>query len=162
MISRNAVLRSVVWLGAAAIVAYLKKPGGAGWLAVRTDITGWLGAGLLIAGLALHFWSNATLARGERASGGSFGVLVSDGPFRYVRNPIYLAAVPLLLGPCLLYSTVTIADLAMAFVLSLYFRAVVVRIEEPALRRRIGPSYDEYCRRVPRWIPRLPDPANRS
>jgi protein-S-isoprenylcysteine O-methyltransferase Ste14 len=31
----------------------------------------------------------------------------------------------------------------------------VVHVEEPELRRRSGPTYEEYCRAVPRWIPRL-------
>ncbi len=34
----------------------------------------------------------------------------------------------------------------------------VVRIEEPLLRERFGQAYDDYCARVPRWIPRLRPP----
>ena len=65
----NAALRSIVWLGAVAWLAYLKKPDGGSILAVRADAIGWLGAGLLVAGLAFHIWSNVSLARGEDAGG---------------------------------------------------------------------------------------------
>ena len=47
----NAALRSIVWLGAVLWLAYLKKPDGAGILAVRTDAIGWIGGGLLVAGI---------------------------------------------------------------------------------------------------------------
>jgi protein-S-isoprenylcysteine O-methyltransferase Ste14 len=149
----SAIQRSVVWLGATVWVAYLKKPDKANLLAVRADAFGWLGGSLLVAGLALHFWSNVSLARGETESAGSSSVLVVRGPYWYVRNPIYLAGIPLLVGTCFLYSTLSSADLVAALVLMVFFHLRVVRFEEPALRRRFGQRYDEYCRRVPRWIP---------
>ena len=83
----HAALRSVIWLGAAAGLAHFKKPDGASLLAVRTDAIGWLGGGIVLAGLAFHFWSSVTLARGERP-GAAASTPVADGPFRYVRNPI--------------------------------------------------------------------------
>lgn len=148
----NIALRSFVWLGGAAWLAYLKKPDGESILAVRDDPIGWLGGGLLAAGLAFHLWSNVTLARGESQVGAA---LVVKGPYQYVRNPIYLAGIPLLLGTYLLYSKWKSADLVAALVLLTFFHVRVVRFEEPALRRRFGTTYEEYCRRVPRWIPRL-------
>ena len=63
---------------------------------------GWLGGAVVLAGLALHFWSSATLARGE-CPGAAANTPVTDGPFRYIRNPIYLAGITLLLGVGLLY-----------------------------------------------------------
>jgi hypothetical protein len=48
----NAALRSIVWVGAVAWLAYLKTPDGGSVLAVRADAIGWLGAAVLIAGLA--------------------------------------------------------------------------------------------------------------
>src|SRR5262245_59247344 len=151
----NAVLRSLIWLGAAAFLAYLKKPEGASLGAVRADLIGWIGAGLLVAGLALHLWSNVTLARGEHASRRGDNKLVVDGPFAFVRHPIYLAGIPLLLGTCLLCSAPSGADLVAGLLLLACFQFLVVRVEEPALRRRFGPSYEQYCRRVPRWIPEV-------
>src|SRR5262245_6517889 len=151
----NAALRWLVWLGATALLAFLKKPVGASFAAVRTDFAGWLGIGLLAAGLALHFWSNVSLARGEYEARRGSDLLVAYGPYRFVRHPIYLAGIPLLLGAGLLYSPFRKADLVGGLVLLVYFHLHVVCVEEPALRRRFGPRYDEYCQRVPRWLPRL-------
>jgi protein-S-isoprenylcysteine O-methyltransferase Ste14 len=151
----NAALRSIVWLGAVVWLAYLKKPDGGSVLAVRADAIGWLGAGLLVAGVAFHIWSNVSLARGEDAAGSAPTQLVVVGPYRYVRNPIYLAGVPLLLGTYLLYSAWRRVDAVAAVVVLAFFHLLVVHSDEPALRRRFGLAYEDYCRRVPRWIPRL-------
>ena len=148
------MLRSLVWLGAIAFLAYLKKPEGASFARVRGDLTGWLGGGFLAVGVALHSWSNVTLARGERAGSQGAVTLVTGGPYAFVRNPIYVAGVPLLLGTCWLYSRLTGPDLIAGLVLLAFFHLRVVRGEEPVLRRRFGQAYEEYCRRVPRWVPR--------
>jgi protein-S-isoprenylcysteine O-methyltransferase Ste14 len=49
----------------------------------------------------------------------------------------------------------TLGAAARFAVLLVIVHIVVVRLEEPATRRRFGPDYEDYCRRVPRWIPRL-------
>lgn len=148
----NAALRSVIWLGAATGYAYFKKPDGASFLAVRTDAIGWLGGAVVFVSLVLHFWSSATLARGER-HGSAASTPVTDGPFRYVRNPIYLAGITMLLGVGLLYSPWRAVDLALPLVLLVYFHVAVVRVEEPELRRRFSSKYEQYCEQVPRWLP---------
>jgi len=145
----NATLRSVIWLGGAWCLAYFKKPDGASFLAVRPDAIGWLGGTLAFVGVVFHFWSTVTLARAERQ-----GVLATGGPFRYLRNPTYLAGITLLLGVSWLYSARPAVDLILPLLLLLYFHVAVVRVEEPALRQRFGLKYDEYCTRVPRWFPR--------
>jgi protein-S-isoprenylcysteine O-methyltransferase Ste14 len=149
----NAALRSVIWLGGASCLAYFQKPDGAGFLAVRPDFIGWLGGSICVAGLALHFWSNVSLARGERKGIAGVSALVTDGPFRYVRNPIYLAGITLLLGVSLMYSPWHAKDLVLPVLLLAYFHMAVVWVEEPALRRHFSSPYEEYCKRVPRWFP---------
>ena len=141
----NAAIRSVIWLGGAAGLAYIKKPDGASVLAVRPDAIGWLAGGICVAGLALHVWSNVSLARGERQAMAGTSPLVTDGPFRYVRNPIYLAGITLLLGVGLLYPTWEAKDLVLPLLLLVYFHLAVVRVEEPALRQLLGPTYEEYA-----------------
>ena len=150
----NALLPSIIWLGGAWLYAYLKTPAGASVLQVRTDAPGWLGAGLLGAGLALHCWSVVVLAR-HLSEGGQTATLAVRGPFRLMRNPIYLAGITLLAAIGLLYGPVQTVDLAVPIALFVYFHLAVVRVEEPALRSQFGASYDAYCRRVPRWLPRL-------
>jgi protein-S-isoprenylcysteine O-methyltransferase Ste14 len=140
-------------------LAYVKKPDGAGVLAVRPDAIGWLAGGICVAGLALHVWSNASLARSERQATAGTGPLVTDGPFRYVRNPIYLAGITLLLGVGLLYPTWEAKDLVLPLLLLVYFHLAVVRVEEPALRQHFSPMYEEYCKRVPRWFPAPTSPG---
>jgi protein-S-isoprenylcysteine O-methyltransferase Ste14 len=112
----------------------------------------------VLAGLIIHFWSSATLARGERRDAAA-STPVTDGPFRFVRNPIYLAGVTLLLGVAMLYSPWRAVDLGLPLLLLAYFHVAVLRIEEPELRRRFSSKYEEYCERVPRWIPA---PASRA
>ena len=147
-----AALRSVIWLGAAIGLAYVKKPAGASLLAIRTDAIGWLAGGIVLAALVLHFRSSATLARGERR-GSAADTPVTDGPFRYVRNPIYLAGITLLLGVGPLYSPLRVMDLGLPLLLLIYFHVAVILVEEPQLRRRFGSAYEEYCQRVARWFP---------
>jgi protein-S-isoprenylcysteine O-methyltransferase Ste14 len=78
--------------------------------------------------------------------------LVADGPFRYTRNPLYLANLPMAIGIGVLASRSGFIFLAIAnwiFVYRLIFR------EEEALRRTQGESYLSYCRSVPRFWPSL-------
>jgi protein-S-isoprenylcysteine O-methyltransferase Ste14 len=79
--------------------------------------------------------------------------LVVGGLFRWVRNPGYVAVVAMVVGQGLLF--VSGAVLVYAALLALGFHLFVVGYEEPTLRRQFGAEYDEYCRRVPRWWPRL-------
>jgi protein-S-isoprenylcysteine O-methyltransferase Ste14 len=148
--SLGAVLRSGVWLAGSLCWAYLKKPSGGSLLDVRADAVGTLGGLLLVAGIGLHAWSNLTLAAAERAATGRQPDLVDGGPFRFVRNPIYLAGMPILLGISLLYGRWHASDVLAVLVLVASFHLLVTHHEEPALRRRLGDRYDEYCRRVPR------------
>lgn len=77
---------------------------------------------------------------------------VAVGPYRHVRNPMYLSAIATFCGFGLY--TRSLAVLAFAAAWFLMIHAVVLFIEEPGLRRRFGGTYAEYCRRVPRWMPR--------
>lgn len=79
--------------------------------------------------------------------------LVVEGSFRYVRNPIYLAVLSLVLGQGLLFGSATL--LAYAALLALAFHLFVLGYEEPTLRRSFGAEYDAYCARVRRWLPRF-------
>ena len=78
-------------------------------------------------------------------------LLVRAGPYQIVRNPMYVSVWMILAGEALAFGSATLVLylLAMAVVV----HVVVVRYEEPALRRVFGSSYEEYCRRVPQWIP---------
>jgi protein-S-isoprenylcysteine O-methyltransferase Ste14 len=79
--------------------------------------------------------------------------LVVGGPFRHVRNPGYVAVVALVVGQGLLFGNAALFPYAA--LLALGFHLFVVLYEEPTLRRQFGAEYEAYCRRVPRWWPRL-------
>ena len=78
--------------------------------------------------------------------------LVADGPFRYVRNPLYFASLPMAAGIGVLASRSGFVLLVLAnwiFVYRLIFR------EEEALHESQGESYRAYCQAVPRFWPSL-------
>jgi len=78
---------------------------------------------------------------------------VPHGPFRLVRNPMYVGGISLLLGWALdLRSPAMVLFALFALVV---VHSFVVLSEEPGLRKRFGQEYIDYCRAVPRWIPRL-------
>jgi|SRR5579872_1803827 len=97
---------------------------------------------------ARGFWSTP----GERLWPTEF---VASGPFRYVRNPMSLGWVTLMLGLGLYESSVTVVLSAAALFLLLHL--IVVYGEEPGLEKRFGEGYRDYKRSVNRWIPRFRD-----
>jgi protein-S-isoprenylcysteine O-methyltransferase Ste14 len=78
---------------------------------------------------------------------------VPRGPYRLVRNPMYVGGICLLLGFGFHLASAAITLLGLAAFLLVH--TLVVAAEEPGLRKRFGQEYDDYCRTVPRWIPRL-------
>jgi protein-S-isoprenylcysteine O-methyltransferase Ste14 len=78
---------------------------------------------------------------------------VVHGTYRFVRNPMYVGVVALILGQALLLGRWIL--LAWAVAAATIFHLFLVFHEEPDLRRRFGADYEEYSRRVGRWVPRL-------
>ncbi|HEY1243043.1 MAG TPA: isoprenylcysteine carboxylmethyltransferase family protein [Bryobacteraceae bacterium] len=90
-------------------------------------------------------------ARGLRfAVGEEPKALVRGGLFRYSRNPMYLSVLSIVWGQALVFRSAALVVYGAA--LLVLFHLVVTQIEEPHLRRREGAKFDDYCRRVPRWI----------
>jgi len=80
--------------------------------------------------------------------------LVAVGPYRWVRNPMYLGAGLLIVGFAFYERSVSI--LLMAAVIWIAAHLFVYFYEEPTLRKKFDGSYEEYCRSVSRWLPRPP------
>lgn len=80
--------------------------------------------------------------------------LVTGRLYGWMRNPMYVAVITILLGEALFYGSVAL--LIWAVVAWFLFNFLVVLYEEPVLRRRFGPSYEAYLEHVPRWIPSRP------
>jgi protein-S-isoprenylcysteine O-methyltransferase Ste14 len=79
--------------------------------------------------------------------------LVVGGVYRYVRNPMYVAILAVIVGQALLLGQLGL--LLYAAGIWLITAAFVRFYEEPALRRRFGADYEAYRRAVPAWWPRL-------
>ncbi len=79
--------------------------------------------------------------------------LVVTGWYRYVRNPMYVAVVSIILGQALLFANVHVLEYGAAAWLVTHFFVLVY--EEPTMRATFGDEYREFCANVPRWIPRL-------
>lgn len=79
--------------------------------------------------------------------------LVVTGLYRYVRNPMYIAVVSVIVGQGLLFGSAPV--LRYGLLVAAGFHLFVLLHEEPSLRRRFGAEYEAYCRAVRRWRPRL-------
>lgn len=142
--------------------------GGLGSLAYQVDVylpawhveIGWwrlVGVAALAIFLALYVYCSWQLThRGD----GAFvefdppSEFVADGPYRWVRNPVASCVLGMVLGEAVaLSSTGVLLLFAVGMGLA---HLQVIRLEEPLLRKRFGGPYEEYCRRVPRWIPQRP------
>jgi len=78
--------------------------------------------------------------------------LLTEGMFAKMRNPRYVAVVLFGLSMALLTNYVAVYVVFVAFVIGLY---AITLLEEKELRARFGTAYEDYCRCVPRFIPRF-------
>ena len=78
--------------------------------------------------------------------------LVVRGPYRMVRNPMYVGAGLALAGAAMFYQSLALLGYLAA--LTVVTHLFVVGYEEPTLRRTFGHEYDAYCARTGRWWPR--------
>jgi protein-S-isoprenylcysteine O-methyltransferase Ste14 len=76
--------------------------------------------------------------------------MIETGPYRLSRNPLYVGLLAAYLGLALLMPTFWALVLFPAAVLLIRWGAIIP--EEQFLRRRFGASYDDYTRRVRRWL----------
>ena len=138
------------------------------WLARNNDISPVIGTtgpqmlvqvvGLLVLAVGLMLFSASlrnfvTEGEGTLAPWDPPRRLVVRGPYRYVRNPMISGVVFVLFGEALTLLS------RPHFIWALIFLAVnsiyIPLLEETGLRHRFGDSYVEYCRHVPRLIPRF-------
>ena len=146
--------RAFVTLQVVLLLAFLVVPRwwDAGWEPGRSGA--WLGISLIVIGVALGVSAGATLGRNltpfpeprPRAE------LVTVGPYRHARHPIYGAVLLAAAGWTLASGSLALALLTL---LALVFFDAKRRFEECALRRRFGSSYDRYRRTTRVFIPFL-------
>lgn len=76
---------------------------------------------------------------------------VSTGPYKFVRNPMYLGGIILIIGFGFYENSISILLFSLLWIL--FANIFIICFEEPTLRKRFGTTYDHYCKTVKRWIP---------
>lgn len=120
----------------------------------------WSAAAVIAGGVLLYLacvWAFATAGRGTPGLWDAPRRVVAVGPYRWVRNPIYIAALLIVGGEAWLFGSLDL--LLYAAVLTIGFHLLVSGYEEPRLHARFGERYDAYRRTVRRWMPRPPRPS---
>ncbi len=115
---------------------------------------GWVlaSAGALLAGACVGTF--VTKGRGTPAPFDPPREFVAAGPYRYVRNPMYIGGAAVILGAGLAVSSPSIVLLALAFLLIMHLFVVIY--EEPTLASNFGAGYERYRSSVNRWLIRVP------
>lgn len=99
----------------------------------------------------LRIWAVGFAGSATRTRGDSVPALVHAGPFRFVRNPLYVANIAMYSLAGVLFGNVWLAVATLAFSSIQY--TFIVAFEEETLRKTFGKPYVEYCQKVNRWIP---------
>jgi protein-S-isoprenylcysteine O-methyltransferase Ste14 len=123
---------------------------------IETGIFSWLAFPLWLVGSLIIlwcFWVFTFKGRGTPVPIDPPKELVVTGPYHYVRNPIYVGVLAIFLGHFLWFGYWDLLVYAVLAFLGVHL--FIVFYEEPTLKRKFGAAYEEYLKRVPRWIPKL-------
>jgi len=117
----------------------------------------WPAAVVIAFGAALYLWCLwlfATVGAGTPGPWDAPRRVVEVGPYRWVRNPIYVSAIVVIAGETALFLSLPLFVYLIAVAVGVHL--FVVGYEEPTLASRFGADYEAYRRRVQRWFPRRP------
>ena len=113
---------------------------------------------ILIAGLGLYMvvWVSTVFVR--QGKGTPIPIdpptrFVITGLYRYVRNPMYVGALLIVLAEAVYFGSPWLVLYAVGLWAALHTALVV--FEEPQLKKRFGADYEQYLKAVPRWIPKM-------
>ena len=157
MVALKTLIFSILVPGTVAgIIPWLLLQGAGGPILLVPSI--WLiGLLPLLLGVALYFWCAGAftfIGKGTPAPIDAPRTLVIQGAYRWVRNPMYIAVLSVVIGQAILFRSILLAGYAL--LLWAIFHTFVVFVEEPSLRQQFGASYEAYLQAVPRWLPRFP------
>jgi protein-S-isoprenylcysteine O-methyltransferase Ste14 len=158
---RSAALGTIVFFFAAPVIVAGVVPLSIAGARKPADFPGQglamaVGLVLIAAGLVAligAFVQFAVEGRGTPAPVAPTVKLVVRGPYRHVRNPMYVAVLAIILGQALVFGSLGVLLYGAAVLGAVH--AFVVLYEEPTLRSTYGAQYEAYARGVPRWIPRI-------
>jgi protein-S-isoprenylcysteine O-methyltransferase Ste14 len=123
---------------------------------LQTGLFSYLAFPLWIIGIGMLvwcFWDFLDKGKGTPAPIDPPKELVVSGLYNYVRNPMYVGVLLVIIGHFLWFGFWSL--LIYTLIVFLGFSSFVIFYEEPNLKQRFGAGYDEYLKRVPRWIPRF-------
>jgi protein-S-isoprenylcysteine O-methyltransferase Ste14 len=138
------------------LISWMFWPNAFRWSYVSLPIESrWAGAALLAPALTFFGWSYHTLGSNYRGGVGLYAghELVTTGPYRWLRHPIYAAFIVIMLIVLLLSSNWVLSLSGLALVVSI--AAVRIPVEERELHERFGSSWDRYRTRTGRLLPRM-------
>ena len=151
--------------GGTTVLLFVLSPWWIGWSWDGVALLQVIGGALAVASVAVGTWAVAKMGWARLLFAGALfppgaGAeennvpqrLVLEGPYRYVRNPLYDTDFALILGTALLTSNWFLILLAVLYAAQL---ALQLPLEERELRQRFGRPYRRYCELVPRFVPRL-------
>jgi protein-S-isoprenylcysteine O-methyltransferase Ste14 len=155
------LLRSIIYASAFITLQVWFFPRWAGvrgeWDAAMAEPWRWLGALPLVIGSVIMLtcvFRFGTTGEGTPFPGDPPRKFIAVGPYSWSRNPMYVGMAMALIGEAMLF-----ADWSQwqriavyAIVLGAITECFVVFYEEPTLQEKFGAEYEEYCRRVPRWL----------
>lgn len=127
-----------------------------GGLAFAPGWGSWLATPFWVAGAAIIIWCAADFVRKGRGTPVPLEPpkeLIVSGLYRYIRNPMYIGALLIQVGNAVWFGS--LAQVVYWFFLFIGFTLFIRANEEPYLRKTFGAAYEEYCRKVPRWLPRI-------
>ena len=138
------------------LMAFLLRPGLIGWAKVPLPLwVRWGGAALGVTCIVLVVWVMRSIGANvsETVLTKEAHELVTHGPYRWVRHPLYAVGLLLLLSAALMASSWLIG--ALTAVAGIAIRTIVIPVEETALIEKFGDRYREYMGRTGRLIPPL-------
>ena len=133
------------------------------WLGFQVEAAGaarwrWVAAIPSVLGFAVALrciWDFGWTGRGTPVPALPPRNLVVVGWYRYVRNPMYVGFAIGWIGLWIVFGRASLAAIIAVMAVALGIHLFVRLYEEPTLRRKFGADYEEYCRNVRRWWPRL-------
>jgi protein-S-isoprenylcysteine O-methyltransferase Ste14 len=145
-------LGAALWLG---VFAWMINPAWMAWSSVRVPLwSRWAGVSILLAGAALLVWTFRSLGKNltDTVVTRKQHTLVSHGPYRWVRPPLYSSAALLVVALSLVAANWFFFVTGMVLLCLLVVRT---RTEEANLVARFGDNYRQYMERTGRFVPKL-------
>jgi protein-S-isoprenylcysteine O-methyltransferase Ste14 len=105
--------------------------------------------GVVFLAEALRVWAVGYAGSVTRTRSDSVGTLVHSGPYRWVRNPLYVANIAMYTACCVAFGFTTLSGIL--FLYSCIQYTFIVRYEEQVLGTTFGDAYDMFRQEVPRW-----------